>query len=61
MTRCLRCGKTIEGLAQFCDVCQEQQRQQLVVGPTPEAGGPLTQREVRAAGNLGLTPALINL
>lgn len=61
MTRCLRCGKTIEGLAQFCDVCQEQQRQQLVVSPTPEAGGPLTQHEVRAAGNLGLTPTLINL
>lgn len=27
-TRCLSCGDTIEGIAQFCDVCQEQRRQQ---------------------------------
>src|SRR5438309_9493044 len=70
MTRCLRCGRTIEGFAQFCDACQEEQRQEIAVNQTPRSsqgrgqsvgGGLQTERKVTTGAGSGLTPSLINL
>ncbi len=55
-TRCLSCGSTIEGIAQFCDVCQERQRQESVTD------GSLNERELPAAvSGVSSRTDLINL
>jgi pimeloyl-ACP methyl ester carboxylesterase len=48
-TRCLSCGKTIDGIAQFCDVCQEQQP---VAPPSPiDREAPATASQVTPSGH----------
>lgn len=55
-TRCLSCGRTIDGVAQFCDVCREQQRQESVTDRS------LDERESPAtAGNVSSKPDLVNV